>query len=127
MDIPYLGTLVGFPRKPAAEYHISSAVLSAVVIPIAADLAFGSRYEPDRLVANAGTAADPRWEFRNAVAFRDLGQQPIRGYHRAISACFASGITAPVPPWAATQVGPGDCAALKFADLPSEGLEVCER
>jgi len=120
VELPYIGTLVGIPRKPAAEYHSSSAVLSAVVIPTAADLAFSTRYEPDRIAVNTGSSEAPQVEFRSAVAFADLG--PIRDYHRAITACFATGITTPVPQWdAPARTAPDDCDSLKFADLPGQG------
>lgn len=94
VELPYIGTLVGIPRKPAAEYHSSSAVISAVVIPTAADLAFGTRFESDRVAMGEGR--DGRPAYRRTHSRRDLVDKdgeplPIDSYHRVMARCFALG------------------------------------
>jgi hypothetical protein len=41
VEIPYIGTFAGIPMTPAKEYHSSTAILSAYVVPTAADIASG--------------------------------------------------------------------------------------
>jgi hypothetical protein len=50
VEIPYVGTLIGVPIHGAKEYHSSTAVLSAIVVPTAADLANGLVYVDDLVV-----------------------------------------------------------------------------
>jgi hypothetical protein len=118
VELPYIGSIVGWPRKPAAEYHSSTAVLSAVVIPTAADLAFSTRFEEDRIAL--ARPAKRGWEFRPVVALRDLGQQPIRSYHRAIISCFATGTIMLIPAWNSSPPAGSDCTNLDFDQLPGE-------
>jgi len=59
VEIPYIGTFAGIPLGAAKEFHSSTAILTAYVVPTAADLAFGLRYESDLVVdgANPGDCA----------------------------------------------------------------------
>ncbi len=56
LEIPYIGCLIGIPLRPATEYHTSVAVLGAIVVPTANDLAYGTRFEGDRIVTGTCTA-----------------------------------------------------------------------
>jgi hypothetical protein len=123
VELPYIGSIVNLPRKPATEYHSSVAVLSAVVVPTAADLAFGTRYEPDRVVVKGCTSQSLGCVFRTARAFQDLGRPTgIRGFNRAITACFATGLVSAVPLWQDPTKAPPlvDCDNLTLHDIPRE-------
>jgi hypothetical protein len=47
VEIPYLGTLAGIPIPAAKEYHASTAIISAMVVPTAADIGFGLPFFDD--------------------------------------------------------------------------------
>src|ERR1700675_906151 len=47
-EVPYFGGLIGIPLAGAKEYHRSTAVVSAVIVPTAADLAYGIDFSADR-------------------------------------------------------------------------------
>lgn len=81
VEIPYIGTLIGIPLPPAKQYHTSTAVLSAIVVPTAADLAYGLNFITDRIL-------DPNG-LRKALSMRDL-HQPIRTFNKEKTSCFAS-------------------------------------
>ena len=48
VDLPYIGSLVQLPRKPAQVQHRSFVILSAALMPTAADLVSGMRFEHDK-------------------------------------------------------------------------------
>jgi hypothetical protein len=58
VEIPYLGSLLSVPVPGAKEYHRSTAIMSAVVVPTAADLANSVVFSKDRVLV-AGDGADP--------------------------------------------------------------------
>jgi hypothetical protein len=133
VELPYIGTFAGIPLKAAKEYHSSSAIVSAVVVPTATDLAFGIRFVSDRVVDNPDGAC--KWLYapasaasfdigvafratnycmtRNAESLSDLGHQPIRQFHQRKLQCFAtedgSSLTGP----SAT----ANCTSLRFSDV----------
>jgi hypothetical protein len=47
VDLPYIGSLVKLKRDPSVVYHKSFAIVSAVVVPTAADMLSGLRYHGD--------------------------------------------------------------------------------
>jgi hypothetical protein len=53
VEIPYIGSLLSFPVPGAKEYHRSTAIMSAVVVPTAADLASGVVFTRDRVLLAA--------------------------------------------------------------------------
>jgi hypothetical protein len=107
VEIPYIGTLVGFPLNPAESFQTSTAILSAVVMPTATDLANGLRFRADlvleRLDAPKNSQScnltfDPKdsgahlCRVRNAVSMNDLGGlSRLREYNREMVECYASG------------------------------------
>jgi hypothetical protein len=97
VEIPYIGTLIGIPLPPAKQYHTSTAVLSAIVVPTAADLAYGLSFISDRIREPGGT--------RKAVSLRDL-YQPVRSFNKEKIYCLA-----------ALQARPTWCETLNFSDL----------
>jgi len=100
-EVPYLGSLVGIPLPAAKEYHSSTAVLSAIVVPTAADLAFGLTFVSDRIV-DAGYPGNCYWPggssntghpclLRKAESRADLGNAPLRNFNKAMVSCLATG------------------------------------
>jgi hypothetical protein len=102
VEIPYIGTLAGIPLGAAKEFHSSTAIISAYVVPTAADIAYGLRFVSDLVVdgINPGPcsfykgAAGP--DVANACLFRkmfslgDLGTQVINEFNRNVVGCFAT-------------------------------------
>lgn len=136
VELPYIGTIAGIPLPAAKEYHSSTAVMSAIVVPTAADLAYGLAFRADQIVdaADAGlcrwppasasaagvnNAANPLSEpfctLRSAISLRDLGEQPIRNYHRAMVHCLATDMTASIAAGPASSGPP--CANLTFESV----------
>jgi len=126
LEVPYIGSLVGIPRSPAAEYHTSIAILSAMVVPTAADLAYGTRFVSDRIVQNdTGQACSDDAQshkdctLRTPASMSDFGDD-IREFNRAMVGCFATGIASSPPSW----VTPGStaaCANVTFDEIPLAG------
>jgi len=94
LEVPYIGSLVGVPRRPGTEYHASIAVLGAIVVPTAADLAYGTRFEADQIVESE-TVKVCEWGtldkclFRPPEAMDDLGKG-IRQFHQMMLNCLTS-------------------------------------
>jgi hypothetical protein len=117
-EIPYIGSIAGIPRRPASEYHNSIAVLSALVVPTAADLAYGTRYQSDQIVESddrpvCSLADMSKCSFRAARSMDDLGE--VREFHRAMVYCFATGLTGRTP---GAQPPPGGCSAIRLSSAP---------
>ncbi len=128
VEIPYIGTLLGIPLPPATEYHSSTALLSAMIVPTAADLAAGLVFRQDQVVdalnaesciwpgePNAPRGAPDRRPYcgiRAAVSLGDLNGEPITEFHRAKMQCFATNGRA--SNWTAEGAANNDCAALTF-------------
>jgi hypothetical protein len=106
VEIPYIGTFAGIPLGAAREFHSSTAIISAYVVPTAADIAYGLRFVSDLVVdgANSGRcsffkgAAGPdvgnACVFRKGLSLHDFAGQPIREFNRNIIRCFATNTTA---------------------------------
>ncbi len=60
VELPYIGTLAGVPLPAVKEYHTSTAVLSAIVVPTATDIAYGLTFVMDRMV-DASHIGDCYW------------------------------------------------------------------
>ncbi len=102
VELPYIGTFAGIPLGSAKEFHSSTAVLSAYVIPTAADLAYGLRFQHDlltdsinparcRLVQAAATPNAPQaCIYRPIYALRDIGinQPPLGEFNRQMIRCL---------------------------------------
>jgi hypothetical protein len=115
VEIPYVGTLLGIPLSAAKEFHSSTAVLSAVVVPTAADIAYGLKFVFDLQVdgedgpcsyvkAASGLDVTKPCRFRRALSQKDLNQAPIRMFNKAMVRCLATSATA--------------CEKLTFAAVP---------
>jgi hypothetical protein len=130
VELPYIGTLAGVPLPAAKEYHSSSAIVSAVVVPTATDLAFGIRFVND--VVLDSKSADCFWnvardqrghtqpygqhycQARAAQSLLDLAKQPIREFNRRKIQCLATEGLSSVPDY---DSGAALCDGLQFADV----------
>lgn len=116
VELPYIGTLVGVPLPAAQQYHSSTAVLSAVVVPTATDLAYGIRFLADRIVEEgpelcawpppqtvAGAAETVDYahqrpcKLRHAESLADFASRPIREFNRMMVQCLATDMRNPNP------------------------------
>jgi hypothetical protein len=111
VEIPYIGAVVSLPLPGAKEYHASTAIMSAVVVPTAADLANGVTFTADRIaLPNDNSTNQDKGKdkdcplnpagvlsctFRKALSMNDLGVYSIRSYHHAMVSCFGSGSSYP--------------------------------
>jgi hypothetical protein len=116
---------------PAKEYHSSTAILSAIVVPTAADIAYGLEFLTDQVVfegekgpcsympsAAAGNGSKP-CHLRGAVSTHDFPSQPITIYNRAIVHCFATDMGSPYSSInGSTETSVNLCAGLSFDKLP---------
>ena len=50
VEIPYIGTIAGIPLPGAKEYHGSFAIMSAIVVPTAADIGVGLKFLFDQVL-----------------------------------------------------------------------------
>lgn len=96
VEIPYIGTLAGIPLKAAREYHSSSAVISAMIVPTATDIAYSLRFSNDRVVRQTPACT---WkpgtmpiscEAHKAASLKDFGQEPIKEFHRLMLHCIST-------------------------------------
>ena len=118
VEIPYIGTFAGIPLGAAKEFHSSTAIISAYVVPTAADIASGLRFVPDLVVngLNPGPcsfyrgAAGPDVAnaclFRKALSLHDLNKQPIRDFNKKIIRCFK------------TDTSVAGCQSVSFDGIP---------
>jgi hypothetical protein len=102
VELPYIGSLVGIPRKPSEEFHSSVAIMSAIVVPTAADLAYGITFVDDRIImAPPGSCRMP-WIEKSAanplaacITLTTASQQeleaPIHAFHRVKRQCLLTG------------------------------------
>jgi hypothetical protein len=103
VEIPYIGTFAGIPLGAAKEFHSSTAIVSAYVVPTAADIAYGLHFVSDLVVdgLNPGPcsfykgAGGPDVKtaclFRKMFSLQDVGpEQPIREFNKNITRCFAT-------------------------------------
>jgi len=102
VEIPYIGTFAGVPLGPAKEFHSSIAIISAYVVPTAADMAYGMRFVSDLVVdgLNPGAcsffkgAAGPDVTnvcvFRKMYSMADVGAPSIREFNKNITRCLTN-------------------------------------
>jgi len=142
LEMPYFGSILSLPLRPAREFHASMAVMSAIVIPTAADVAYTARFVGDRVLVAENPARDvasdisdpcvwpidPRnqqnrnrslCKTRPAVSLHDFNGEPIREYNRMIIHCFATGGTSATPNlvFQNDALNRSKCSALRFQDV----------
>jgi hypothetical protein len=125
VEIPYIGTIAGIPLPAAKEYHDSTAILSAMVVPTAADIAYGIKFNYDEIAssdaAKCGFPGFPPSEstkpcgLRRAVSMQDFKDTPVRNYHQAFVSCLATHMQSTVGLVNNRAAGaPGLCQNLSF-------------
>jgi hypothetical protein len=125
LELPYIGTIAGIPLPPAKEYHQSTAILSAVVVPTAADLAYGLQFMFDDVVDSdqptcslIATAGQTPCRLRRALSPSDL-KQPVNGFHRQMVHCLGTGMWSPYSSLnGLTLAGKSACNNLAFSQIP---------
>ena len=135
VEIPYVGTILGIPLPAAKEYHSSTAVISAMVVPTAADLAYGLRFIFDQVLegdgglcsflkGSAGSGVTAPCIFRRAVSLRDLNKSPIRSFHKYMTTCLATQMKSPFLSAATLPAAqnPGACRNLNFDSVPRDAF-----
>lgn len=116
IEIPYIGTLLGIPLPAAREFHTSDAVISAVIVPTATDIAYSLRFSKDRIVSN--DCQEPMLlgkqgcRSQQAISIRDFQDEPIREFHRLILHCLIAEEPASD---SATSNAPPECAEPAFS------------
>jgi hypothetical protein len=134
VEIPYIGTIAGIPIPGAKEYHSSTAVMSAMVVPTAADIAYGLRFQFDQVVdgdagpcsfvkGSAGDSGTPPCRFRRAVSIHDFRPLPLNGFHKAMIHCFATDMKSPYSSVESlTSTDTGACKSLSFDMVPQSAF-----
>jgi len=144
VTLPYIGTLAGIPLPAAKEYHNSIAILGAIVVPTATDLAVGLRFLSDRIVDRNFVQDSCVWPFpgvssainrphanypptmahikpctvHHAVSINDFAGQPVREYNRMMVYCLAHEGQSAEPNSADTQAGgENPCSNLTYEDV----------
>jgi len=135
IELPFIGSVASIPLPGAKEYHRSTAIVSAVIVPTAADLAYGIDFAHDRLVTKERrTAYGHEYEMRSVNSISDFVRAPIRAYHKAMVNCFATNtrlINGGAEPYLTTPpgsdidfkepaTGPPSCQTLDFTNVPPE-------
>ncbi|MGO4885818.1 MAG: hypothetical protein ACLP59_34105 [Bryobacteraceae bacterium] len=116
IEIPLIGSILSVPLPAAKIYHASSAIVSAIIVPTAADLGYGIVFQDDRAVFRE----DKNFS-RLPYTLRVLTQHsqypetaPVYEYHGAMVKCLA---TSGAMAYSGTSSGLA-CDKLKFSDLP---------
>jgi hypothetical protein len=140
VQLPYVGSVFSIPLHPAREFHSNIAVMSAVIIPTATDLASGIRFVADRLVeppplgqklgcywppygAHQPSPAYPHLcKLRPAIALSDLADQPIREFHRKVIYCLSTGMMVAESNLLDGDdvTGQAECNDLTFSEVPAD-------
>jgi len=89
-EVPYFGSFIGWPLSGAKVFHRSTAIVSAIIVPTAADLAFGIEFSTDRVCNDSNNPNQPL-VCHAAHSPYDFGNLPLRSFHKAMVQCFASG------------------------------------
>lgn len=142
-EVPYFGSFISFPIPGARIYHRSTAIVSAVIVPTAADLAYGIDFTDDRVCrppvdSTSGeappTLSNPWYRFICEVARSPsaFDPWPLRGFNKAMVQCLATEQRIPETGTQATDLTvldkdkdkdpnapePITCANLSFSRIP---------
>lgn len=94
-EVPYFGSFIGLPLPGAKVYHRSTAIVSAIIVPTAADLAFGIEFSSDRICGDDIGTSEGSLNCNRANSPYDFGSLALRSFHKAMVQCFASGGSTP--------------------------------
>jgi hypothetical protein len=133
-EVPYFGTFIGYPIRGARVYHRSTAIVSAVIVPTAADLAYGIDFTDDRVCHPTGSSASQPsgnttpdisygYTCSAAASPNDFPDLPLRNFHKAMVQCLAtqqqtSETGTQATDLAKLQGSPVNCGTLKFDTVP---------
>jgi hypothetical protein len=124
VEIPFISSFASLPLPGAKEYHRSTAIVSAVIVPTATDLAYGIDFSHDRLVTGeTRTSWGHNYQLRSVSSLTqfqtDSDRMPIRAFHKAMVNCLATsgGLMFPGGARSAT---PERCSNLNFRTVPPE-------
>jgi hypothetical protein len=123
VQLPWIGSLASLPLPGAREYHRSTAIVSAVIVPTAADLAYGIDFSHDRFIPREEPFSYGHgFQMRSIKSFSELGRAPIRAFHKAMTVCFATNGLLTVPPGVQFQPATAGetCHNLTFRSVPPE-------
>jgi len=118
IEIPGINNILGVPLPAAKIYHASSAIVSAIIVPTAADLAYGLVFRADRGVfLEDKSFSHLSYSLRRFTSQRQLPETaPIFKYHEVIVKCLATHGFLAIP----ASNNAVNCAQFKFKDLPPE-------
>jgi hypothetical protein len=102
VEVPYIGSFISIPLPGAKEFHRSTAVMSAIIVPTAAALANGLAFVSDRIAVSITDGRDAplcvdtgnnpvSCSFRKALSLTDFGDNSIKAFNRAMVKCFGEG------------------------------------
>jgi hypothetical protein len=122
-EVPYFGSFIGWPLSGARVYHRSTAIVSAIIVPTATDLAFGIEFGTDRVCDDTHNPNQPlRCHYAHSP--HDFGALPLRSFHKAMVQCFASGGKTFYPGKLMDQPeNRSDCADLSLDSVGAAGKE----
>jgi hypothetical protein len=104
VQLPYVGSFLNLKRGPSKAYHQSFAIISATILPTAADLLNGLKFQVDKAIPSHKTEPEPIYaEETDIHALADK----ISKFHKRILSCIA---------W---EANPGD------PELYKEGADKC--
>lgn len=100
VTIPYIGSFLSWPVPGAKEFHRSTAVMSAVVVPTAADIASGVVFSKDRILmpGNYNEPGRPictgehgvtRCNAKSALSLADFRGVSISEFNKRMASCFS--------------------------------------
>ena len=118
IEIPLVSSILSVPLPAAKVYHASSAIVSAIIVPTAADLGYGIVFEEDRAVFREDkNFSRLGFSLRSLTSHHQLPETaPIYAFHGAMVKCLATnGALA----FTGTVKGL-PCGELTFAKLPPE-------
>jgi len=121
---------VGIPRKPAEEFHSSVAIMSAIVVPTATDLAYGMTFAVDQIiVAPEGSCRMP-WLARGdstlpmcetlVTGSQQELEGPIHAFHSVKSQCLSTGGRLGYAALPSSALTKSPCDRLKFDTMIPE-------
>jgi hypothetical protein len=98
VELPYVGSFARVPIPPGTMYHRSFAVISAIIVPTASDLANGITFASDMVLDACGpdtktSDCDPHnpgtWPTHHAASMNPISKA-VRIFHTQMLTCFAS-------------------------------------
>jgi hypothetical protein len=93
IELPFIGSIASIPLPRARVYHRSTAIVSAIIVPTAADLAYGLVFTPDRGAlktrGNTRNSGNPPYRFYSYSDLSQMRRAPIYAYHKEMVNCLA--------------------------------------